>query len=476
MDMTIGEAVKKGKITVDPLILLADKLRSEGKPDEALAICNKYLNDNYGDIPALCLASHILIDAERFGLAHAVTKAALSIAPDEPALLTNMGICYEKQQNLEEAERYFVKALQKKPDDDLTLTNLGFVYLHKGLPERSVVMCQKAIAIAPKVPHARFNMGQAQLMMGQWEEGWKNYEANLGKHLGRRERVYGAIPRWTGDNNMMLIAYGEQGIGDEISFASCIPDLQRENTVIIECDHRLTGLFKRSFDCDVYGTRYKKGGIDWPRRYPIDATVAMGSLPGFYRNKTEDFPGTPYLKADPERRIQWRALLDSLGDKPKIGITWTGGMARTMTKRRSLELEQLLPILKQDAHFVSLQYKDCPEIEAFAETHGVKIHHWPHAMQTQDYDDTAALVAELDLVITVQQSAVHLAGALGVPTWVLIPKAPHWRYGLTGQDMPWYKSVRLYRRRENWAETIGEVADNLAEFLKSKRKIEIASR
>lgn len=473
---TIAQAVKAGKITIDPRILAADSLRSQGKPDEALTILSKFLNEHYGDIPALALASHILIDAERFGLAHAITLAALSIAPDEPVLLTNMGICYEKQQDLETAEKYFIKALAKKPNDDLTLTNLGFIYLHKGLPERAIVMCQKAIDIAPKVPHARFNMAQAQLMLGRWEEGWKNYEANLGKHLGRRERVYGALPRWTGENNMVLIAYGEQGIGDEISFASCIPDLQKENTVIIECDHRLEGLFRRSFGCDVHGTRYKKGSVEWPKRYPVDATVAFGSLPGFYRNAQDAFHGTPYLKADPDRRIQWRALLDSLGDKPKIGITWTGGMARTMEKSRSLQLDQLLPVLKQDAHFVSLQYKDCPEIEAFAETHGVKIHHWPHAMQTADYDDTAALVAELDLVITVQQSAVHLAGALGVPTWVLIPKSPHWRYGLTGSEMPWYKSVRLYRRASNWAETIGAVADDLADFLKRNRKLVVVSR
>jgi len=467
--MDIATAAAQGKIVIPPLLLEADLLRSAGKPDEALRLCNLFLNDNYGNIPALTLAAHILIDSERLGLAHGLMFAAHKIAPNEPVILNNLGICYEKAQNLDEAEKYFIKALSHNPNDDLALTNLAFVYLQKGMPDKAINVGEKAMRLKPNVPHARFNVGQAQLLQGKYREGWQNYEANLGKHQGRRERVYGNLPRWTGEaNGMTLIAYGEQGIGDEISFASCVPDLQRENTVIIECDHRLTNLFKRSFKCDVYGTRYKKAKIEWPLQYPIDATVAMGSLPGFYRNDLSDFPGTPYLTADPERRVQWRALLDSLGPKPKVGIAWTGGLARTSTLRRSLDIEDLLPVLRQDATFVSLQYKDCPEIEAVEERHGIKIHHWKHAMQTDDYDDTAALVAELDLVITVQQSAVHLAGALGVPCWALINKAPLWRYGLTGTEMPWYKAVKLYRQRDKWIETISEVGTDLRKWITAR--------
>jgi len=143
-------------------------------------------------------------------------------------------------------------------------------------------------------------------------------------------------------------------------------------------------------------------------------------------------------------------------------------LKRTATIRRSLELEELLPILRQDATFISLQYKDCPEIEALEEQHGIKIHHWRHAMQTDDLDDAAALVAELDLVITVQQTAVHLAGGLGVPTWAMIPKAPLWRYGLTGRTMPWYGSVTLYRQRDKWVDTIAEVATDLRKMIAAR--------
>jgi len=466
--MDIATAAAKGEIVIPALLVEADQLRIDGRPDEALRLCNQFLNENYGHIPAMTLAAHILIDSERFGLAQAIMLAAYKLAPEEPVILNNLGICYEKAQNLDEAEKYFIKAASRNPNDSLSLTNLGFVYLQKGEADKCINVCEKAIRLAPKVPHARFNMGQAQLLKGDYREGWKNYEANLGRHQGRKERTYGIIPRWAGDDGMTLIAYGEQGIGDEISFASCIPDLQAKNTVIMECDSRLVGLFKRSFGCDVYGTRYKKQRIEWPFKYQIDATVATGSLPGFYRNDVSDFPGTPYLVADPQRRVQWRALLASLGPKPKVGIAWTGGTKRTGTNRRSLDLEELLPVLKQDATFISLQYKDLEEIEAMEEVHGIKIHHWRHAMQTDDYDDTAALVSELDLVITVQQTMVHLAGALGVPTWVLMNKAPLWRYGLTGSTMPWYKAVKLYRQRDKWEGTIVEVARDLGKWIASK--------
>jgi hypothetical protein len=232
------------------------------------------------------------------------------------------------------------------------------------------------------------------------------------------------------------------------------------NEVIIECDSRLVGLFKRSFNCRVFGTRYNKE-IDWPQKVNADASVAFGSLPGFYRNENSEFTGAPYLVADDERRLMWRALLKTFGDKLKIGITWTGGTKKTGQIERSLTLKDMEPIWRQDATFISLQYVDAPETQEIERDHGIKIHHWPHATQSKDMDDQAALMAELDLVITVQQTAVHLGGGLGVPVWALIPKAPIWRYGIEGDDFPWAKSVKLYRQGKGWVHTIAEVASDL---------------
>lgn len=454
------EYVEPQEKQVPPALLKAEALRQKGEPDEAMRVVNTYLNDHFDDIGAIALAAHILIDCGRVGMAQALLNLATRLDPDSSTLWNNLGLCYQEGSDLARGEAAFIKALSRDANNAFALNNLAQLYVATAQPQKAVHCADKAIALDPTMPDARYNRGLALLSQGQWQEGWEGYEHNLGSHRMRKERVYGHTPRWTGVKDLTLIAYGEQGIGDEISFASCLPDLIAENKVIIECDKRLTGLFKRSFDCPVYGTRFDPS-IEWPRRHKIDAAVAFGSLPRFYRNSDASFPGTPYLKADPQRRLQWRALLDSLGPKKKVGIAWSGGNKNTGKARRSISLFDLLPILRQNATFVSLQYTDAPEVDRIEKDYGIKVHHWPHAVQTQDYDDTAALVAELDLVITVTQASVHLAGALGVPCWVLTPKAPMWRYGLTDSTMPWYSSVRLYRQKGEWLQTIADVATDL---------------
>lgn len=468
MTQAVLQAVPAERPVMPAELEEAEKLRADHKPDEAMYICGQFLSEHFDFVPALVLAGNIMIDAERYGAAYTFLLRATQIAPDESVIWNNLALCYQETGQPEEALKCFLKALNRDPNDTFSLANISKLYNDLGEPEKAINCTDKALRLNPKLLEARYNRGISLLSLGRWKEGWEGYEYNLGKHSGRKERVYGTIPRWTGENGLTLIAYGEQGIGDEINFASCIPDLQKDNTVIIECDKRLAALFRRSFKCEVYGTRYKKAALKWPLEYPIDATVAFGSLPGFYRNANEDFPGTPYLVPDPQRAVMWRALLDSLGPKLKVGITWTGGMRKTFKHLRSMSLEDLEPIWRQNATFVSLQYKDAPEVDEIERETGIKIHHWPHANQTKDMDDQVALMSQLDLVVTVQQTAVHIGGALGVPTWAMIPKAPLWRYGLTGSTIPWYKSVRLYRQRAEWLHTIADVASDLRKLIASK--------
>lgn len=453
------------EVFVPPEIQLAEKFREKKELDDAMRVVCGYLNENYESIPGIVMAAHILLDAGRIGLAQALMKLATMMEPNSSVLWSDLGLCYQEGANLDEGEKCFIKALQRDPNNLYALNNLAQLYVNTAQPLKAINCADKALRLNSPIPDTKYNRGIAMLQLGNWKEGWEGYDYALGKHKARKERTYGIIPRWTGVKGLEIAAYGEQGIGDEISFASCIPDLMADNKVVVECDKRLEGLFRRSFDCPVYGTR-NDPGVSWLKDHNIDASVAFGSLPRYYRNKDEDFTGKPYLKADPQRRLQWRALLDSLGDKKKIGIAWTGGLKHTGTKRRSVSLVDLMPILQQDATFISLQYKDCPEVDALEKERGIKVHHWPHAMQTNDYDDTAALVAELDLVITVTQAVVHLAGALGVPCWVLTPKAPMWRYRLTGEKMLWYQSVRLYRQKSEWVHTIADVATDLRGYLK----------
>ena len=373
-----------------------------------------------------------------------------------------MGMCHQESWNLDDAERCFRKALQIEPEKKQAknaMNNIGLVYVNRCLPSKAIEWIDKALAIDPEFREARENKGLACLMLKDWREGWKNWAYSLAGQF-RREIIYGDETRWDGSKGKTVIAYGEQGLGDEISFSSCIPDLIRDSKkVIIDCDKKLAGLFKRSFpEADVYGTRFKNE-VKFAQDYGVDHRVAFGDLPRFYRNASSEFPGKPYLVADPERRIQWKALLDSLGPEPKIGIAFTGGLLSTGYKKRSLSLEAFLPILKEKAHFVSLQYKEVPDYAEFERMYGIKIHHWPRAVETKDYDDTAALVAELDCVISVTTAVIHLAGALGVPALVLTPSKPRWFYGLEGDSVPWYSSVKLFRQQgQDWQSVIEKVA------------------
>lgn len=443
----------------------AERCRLNGDHEIAAKFAIDYLGEDFDSVPAMVICAQIFIDTKRFGLAAVMLRRAAQLRPDLHIVWSTLGLCYEENQDLGEAEKCFLKALSIDPNDYISLNNIASVYIKRNEPQKALNCSEKACRLRPDDKVLRSHIAQANLMLGRWKEGWSDYDANLGVVNGRRERTYGPIPRWTGVNGLNLIVHGEQGLGDEISFASCIPDVMKENNIVIECDSRLQKLFQRSFDVPVYGTLYYKGGLEWPLEHNIDAKVAIGSLPGFYRNSDESFLGTPYLKADPERRIQWRALLDSMDKKKKIGIAWTGGIRKTCTDARSIDVKEMMPILRQDATFISLQYRPAPELAALYRETGIAVHHWPHATETNDYDDTAALIAELDLIITVQTGAVHMAGALGVPCWVMVPSdGALWRYGTTGSKFAWANSVKIYRKTGKWVETIAEVATDLREF------------
>lgn len=426
---------------------LAQEDQLEAATHEILPI----LDANFDDPRALFLLGYIFIKADKLGLAYQVLKRASDVFPKESGIWHNLAKCCYGVQKLEEAEKYFKQALKITPNYINSLDGMGLISLNRCEYGMAIEYCNRALAEEPDLMDSLVNRGMAYLALGRWREGWDGYDKNLGLNKDRKELVYGDTPRWNGEKGLKVVCYGEQGIGDEVSFASCLPDLIRDSeSVVIECDKRLEGTFKRSFPmCDVYGTRYKDER-SWIKKYQPDAKVAIAQLPKFYRNKDTDFTGESYLLASPEMRLQWRALLDSLGTRPKIGIAWTGGKPHTNTLRRSMTLETLLPILRFDADFISLQYKTPPELEAFEETHGIKIHHWSWGLEAHDYDQTMALVAELDLVITVTTAIVHVAGALGKECWCLVPDKVMWRYLSKGSWFPWAKSVTLFRKKPDW--------------------------
>lgn len=403
------------------------------------------------------LMAYCFLKGEKFGLAYNLFMRCIDIHPLKSEPWNNAGMCHQETWNLDDAERCFRKSLELEPGNQAAMANLALIAINRCQPEEALKWIGKAGKVAALNWEALDNKALALLMKRDWKEGWECYRATAGYQKQRPIKKYATPdePDWNGEPGNVVL-YSTQGLGDEISFASCIPDAIQKASITLDCDPRLEGLFRRSFpEAKVYGTRFKDE-IPWSEQ--VDYSLAFDCLPQMFRNRTEDFPGASYLKADPERRIQWNALLKSYG-KPAIGIAWTGGLATTGSKKRSLSLEDIAPILKSvDATWVALEYKDRTEdIREFEAKHGIKIHQWERAVSTMDYDDTAGLVAELDLVITVCTAVVHLSGALGKECWCLVPSKPRWWYGISGDDVPWYRSVKLFRQKQSGPWPIDEV-------------------
>lgn len=380
-------------------------------------------------------------------LAHFLRAAEL-----KPGLVSaqyNCGLLLWKSGKAEESLEYFDRALALDSGQSDTWRNRAYALQEVRRFDESAMSFDRALAIRPDYHEVRLSLAFLQLLRGDFRAGWANYHARHGTaESPLRDYTY---PDWDGGPlaGLNLLVYAEQGLGDEILFASCIPDLiGKARHVVIECEPRLEKLFARSFpQATVRGVR-RNASAAWLTAVPaLDLKIAAGSVPGFLRNAAADFPvREKYLEADAGRIAWWKQRLDALGPGPKIGLAWRGGLPQTRTGKRSLPLAGLLPVLQlPGVQFVSLQYDATPEeLGALQSAHGLEVHHWPDAHA--DYDETAALAMALDQVLTVCCSVVHLAGALGKTALVLTPYVPEWRYLAEGDNIPWYRSVRLLRQ------------------------------
>jgi hypothetical protein len=317
------------------------------------------------------------------------------------------------------------------------------------------------MALRPNYAQAGFGEALAQLLQGDFAAGWRNFEWRWrSKDHDTPSRVY-SQPLWTGQKlrSGHLLIWGEQGVGDEIMFAGLLPDVLRTgNRCILECDARLQPLFARSFPAIDVISRPAPG------HSPFSAHLPSGSMPGLFRTTSAAFASTtcPYLFADPAQRNRFRARY---GDgKRLIGLAWSTNNRKT-GRNRSIDLSSFAGLFSHsDIRWVSLQYGDHGELEAQATAAGVPLLIDREVDQLSNIDLFAAQVAAMNLVITIDNSTAHLAGALGVPAWVLLPFASDWRW-LTGrEDSPWYPTMRLFRQSQprDWQSVIWRVQSALS--------------
>ncbi|MEO8113807.1 MAG: tetratricopeptide repeat protein [Phenylobacterium sp.] len=470
----LARALELSPDNLGALVNLGSAEKALGRHEAAEASYRRALALDPGHGPALRNLGVLLAEQGRHADALAAADAALAAQPGQADALMVRGNALNELERLEEA----VESYSRVGGSYEALTKMGPVLRRLSRYDEALAVLDEAVAQRPDATLARYLRWPVRLALGDFEGGWRDYETRWGFEtfltegaglvppaVRARLDIDTPLPLRAGER-VLLVA--EQGIGDTVMFASMIPDMLAAGVqVACLCDPRLIRLFSNAFPAVSFlaeGTTFALSAFD--------RVLAMGSLGRAYRNRVEDFPGTPYLQPRSEVRDRWAARL---GPRPKglrIGVSWRGGLPWTGRARRSLSLDQLAPVLDlPDCEYVSLQYGDPrEEVAAFNAGRRNPMRSFP-AAEIDDFEDLAGLIQNLDLVVTVQTSVVHLSGAIGADCLVLIPYNPEWRYAAQATSMPWYDSVRLFRqsKRKAWDPVIKQVTDVLKTRLRAPR-------
>ncbi len=367
----------------------------------------------------------------------------------------------------DEALELFEELIKEDPEKENVLMSYAVACAYVGRFDRSLELMNEAILKQPHGANIRLLRAQVNLLMGNFKTGWEDYGYRGLAHT----KHYRVLPfnKWQGEDlqGKCIVVLAEQGLGDQVMLASCLPDLCSLGParVIVEAMERVAPTLARSFpECEVVHTRQDKG-LEWVKALGhVDYFVPLGDLPQRFRGSVDAFPGTPYLKPDPERVTFWRKKLEEAGPRPWIGVSWRGGMQATRQILRTMSPSDLAPLAAgTTATWISLQYGSVEEDLKIAEVSSFKLTHWGEAIR--DLDEFAALIQALDCVVTVCNTTVHYAGALGKRVLVLAPQIPEWRYGLTPR-MPWYANVTvLHQSRANeWQGVVYSAKERLADI------------
>jgi tetratricopeptide (TPR) repeat protein len=368
-----------------------------------------------------------------------------------------------------EAIELFEALLEEDPSsENLVLGSYATAQAYQGQFEKALALMDKALSIQSRDASLRLLRAQINLLLGDFKQGWEDYSYR-GLAYTKQFRVL-PFAKWRGEdlNGKSIVVLAEQGLGDQVMFASCLPDLLKLNPakITVEAIDRVAPTLARSFpECEVIHSRQDKG-MKWAKELEnVDYFVPLGNLPFYFRNSVSAFPGTPYLKPDSDRVSFWRDKLAGIGPKPWIGVSWRGGVQSTRKVVRSMSPTDLAPMSQSiKATWINLQYGDVADDLVLAENSNFQLVHWPEAIS--NLDEFAALIEALDCVVTVCNTTVHYAGALGKKVLVMAPKVPEWRYGLNNTHMPWYADVAVIRQQEagNWATVIQVVNEQLSKL------------
>ncbi len=402
--------------------------------------------------------------------AQASYRRAHDLSPESPDHLYNLALFYQKSRLFEQAEKYYLKLLSQKPDHADGLANLGRLYQDTNQPEAARYYYEKDIELRPDDPDSHFNLAFIHLLTGNYEAGWREYEWRFKRPAAERTYPHNfEQPRWQGEPfpEKTLLIHGEQGYGDNFQFIRYV-QLAKElgGRVLLEIQSPLGPLFEQFSGIDqllIYNPKQPPAAF-------FDFYIPLLSLPRLFNTTPDSIPAPkPRLRAPDQLNEKWSFLRTS--PRRQIGLVWGGN--ELPDPLRSCPAQKFLPLC-ESAGFDFYGLQTGPAAEEAAGLQKAPNFQQNLGPELNNFADTAAIIAQLDLVITIDTAVAHLAGAMGCPVWVLLPFAPDWRWFLKRKDSPWYPSMRLFRQTEpgNWEQPIDGIRLSLLKISPQASDIE----
>jgi Tfp pilus assembly protein PilF len=422
----------------DALHGLGTVLHQTGAHDRALGFFERASRAGGGSGVEVNRAS-ALMALGRHDDAVAALDRALRIHPGDAALHYNRGNALLALGHNREADAAFAAALSIRPNLIDALKNRALALTELGRHAEALEACTRLLAIAPDFPPAHRHAAHAALMLGDYARGWREYEWRWRDPEASVFHRRLAAPRWTGTQDLAgrtLLLHAEQGLGDAIQFSRFVPLVAgRTGRIVLEAPASLLPLFRGLPGVDACVA----AGSPLP---PHDFHTALMSLPAILGTTRENIPAdVPYLRADPDRIADWQAWLGPARGL-RIGLAWSGSPTNVHDRKRSVPLAALATLAGEKIELVAVQNDLRLADQAAARDIGIRL----TAERLSDFGETAALMSNLDLVISVCSSPAHLAGALGRPVWVMLRWSADWRWLAGRTDSPWYPTARLFRQ------------------------------
>jgi len=439
---------------------LGNALKRRGDLDAAIENFNQALRFKPDFAEAYNNLGNVLKDQGHIDAAIEKLNQALRFKPDHAEANFNLGTVLLGQGELDAAIEKLNQALRFKPDYADAYLNLGVALQKRGHVDAAIEKLNQAVRLKPDYAEAHLNRSMGLLLSGNFTEGWKGYESRF-QHkdwkitFPQRDEM----PRWDGSlfHDKRLFVHGEQGFGDTLQFVRYLPMVKaRGGTVIFGTKEPLFGMLRGFPGID----ELVEQSFDGKPTVEFDLYVPLLSLPGIFGTTLETIPAeVPYLYVDSGKVAYWRGRLS--GASFKVGIVWSGRPGHKNDKNRSCALELFSPLAGIPG--VELYGLQKGEAATHVESLSKEIIVTNLVEEFEDFTDTAGVIENLDLVISVDTSVAHLAGAMGKPVWVLLPFAPDWRWLLDREDSPWYPTMRLFRqpKQGDWDDVFRRVADDL---------------